>query len=220
MITVCHLSTSRSERIVWLLEELGLDYTIEWFQREANNAAPAALREVHALGKAPVIRDGDLVLAESGAIVHYLVERHAQGRLGIPPADPRFAGYTYWMHFAEGSLMSLMLIALVLSRIPEAKESPVRGRILGRLDHMLGFVDGELAGHEYFAGDAFTAADIMMSFPLTTMRRYLPYETGSYSNIQAWLARIEARPAYVKAMALAGPDARAPSLSPPLPRQR
>ena len=206
MITVCHLSRSRSERIVWLLEELGLDYRIEWFQREANNAAPPALREIHALGKAPVIRDGDLVLAESGAIVHYIVERHAGGRLGIPPQDPRFAGYTYWMHFAEGSLMSLMLIALTLSRIPEAKASPVRARVLARLEGMLAFVDAELAGHEYFAGDVFTAADIMMSFPLTTMRRYLPYEIEPYANIRAWVARIQSRPAYGKAMEIAGPD--------------
>jgi glutathione S-transferase len=207
VITVCHLSISRSERIVWLLEELGVPYRLEWFQRESNGAAPASLREIHPLGKAPVIRDGDLVLAESGAIVDYIVERHAGGRLGIPPSDPRFAGYTYWMHFAEGSLMSLMLIALVLSRIPEAKESPVRARILDRLAKMLGYVDGALDGHEWFAGDAFTAADIMMSFPLTTMRRYLDVDLAPHANIRAWVARIESRPAYRKAMALAGPDA-------------
>jgi glutathione S-transferase len=213
MITVCHLSTSRSERVVWLLEELGFDYRMEWFQREANGAAPAAMREIHALGKAPIIRDGDLVLAESGAIVHYLVERHGGGRLGVPAADPRFAGYLYWMHFAEGSLMSLMLIALVLSRIPEAKESPVRARIVDRVAKMLAFVDAGLAGHEYFAGDAFTAADIMMSFPLTTMGRYLETDLASHANIQAWIARIKARPAYAKAMTIAGPDAVDPGSS-------
>ena len=211
MITVCHLSTSRSERIVWLLEELGLEYRLEWFQREAGGAAPASLREVHALGKAPVIQDGGLVLAESGAIVHYIVERHGDGRLGIPPSDPRFAGYTYWMHFAEGSLMSLMLIALVLSRIPEAKESPVRARILDRLAKILAFIDHELDGHEWFAGDAFTAADIMMSFPLTTMGRYLPFDLAPHANIRAWVMRIEARPAYAKAMAISGPDAKKPT---------
>jgi len=210
MITVCHLSTSRSERVVWLLEELGLDYRVEWFQREAGGAAPASLREVHALGRAPVIRDGDLVLAESGAIVHYIIERHGAGRLGVAPSDPRFAGYTYWMHFAEGSLMSLMLIALVLSRVPEAKESPVRARIVDRLEKMIAFVDGKLAGHEWFAGDEFTAADIMMSFPFTTMRRYLEGDLGAHANIRAWLERVEARPAYAKAMAIAGPDAKAP----------
>ena len=207
MLTVCHLSTSRSERIVWLLEELGLDYRLEWFQRESTGAAPASLREIHALGKAPVIRDGDLTLAESGAIVQYVVERHGGGRLGMPVSDPRFAGYVYWMHFAEGSLMSLMLIALVLSRVPEAKESPVRARILDRLTKMLAFVDGKLAGHEWFAGDVFTAADIMMSFPLTTMGRYLAFDLSDNANIRAWVARIEARPAYRKAMSIAGPDA-------------
>jgi len=211
MITVCHLSTSRSERIVWLLEELGLEYRLEWFQRDAAGAAPASLREIHALGKAPVIRDGDLVLAESGAIVHYIVERHAGGRLGIAAPDPRFAGYTYWMHFAEGSLMSLMLIALVLSRVPEARESPVRARILDRLAKMIAFVDGKLAGNDWFAGDVFTAADIMMSFPLTTMRRYLPCDVDPHANIRAWLERIQARPAYRKAMAIVGPDATAPA---------
>ena len=110
------------------------------------------------------------MLAESGAIVHYIVERHGGGRLGVPGTDPRFPGYTYWMHFAEGSLMSLLLIALVLSRIPEARESPVRARILDRVGKMLAYVDGALAGHAYFAGDAFTAADVMMAFPFTTMR--------------------------------------------------
>ena len=109
MITVCHLSKSRSERIVWLMEELGLDYRLEWYEREPSGAAPPSMRDIHALGKAPIIRDGDLVLAESGAIVHYIVERHGGGRLGVPGADPRFPGYTYWMHFAEGSLMSLLL---------------------------------------------------------------------------------------------------------------
>ena len=195
---------------MWLLEELRIGYRLEWFQREATGAAPPSLREIHPLGKAPVIRDDDLVLAESGAIVHYVVERHAGGRLGIPPQDPRFPGYTYWMHFAEGSLMSLMLIALVLSRIPEAKESPVRARILDRLSKMLAFVDERLAGHEWFAGDTFTAADIMMSFPLTTMHRYLEFDLAPHANIRAWVARIDARPAYAKAMALAGPDAKAP----------
>ena len=201
MITVCHLSTSRSERIVWLLEELGLEYRLEWFQREATGAAPAAMRDIHALGKAPIIRDGDLVLAESGAIVDYIVRRHGGGRLGIEPGDARFAGYTYWLHFAEGSLMSLMLIALAISRIPEANESRVKARILERMKQMLAFVDAELDGRAYFAGERFTAADVMMVFPFTTMRHFLDYELAPYANILAYLKRIESRPAYRKAMA-------------------
>ncbi|HST02497.1 MAG TPA: glutathione S-transferase [Usitatibacter sp.] len=207
MITIHHLSTSRSERIVWLAEELGLPYEMRWHQREANGGAPAALLEVHALGKAPVIEDDGLVLAESGAIVEYLVQRHGGGRLSVKPEAPEYPGYLYWMHFAEGSLMTLMLIALVLSRVPEAKDGPVQKRIAKRLQDMLAFVDARLAGHAYFAGNQFTAADIMMSFPFTTMKRYLDYDPSPFPRIAQWLARIEARPAYVKAMALAGPDA-------------
>lgn len=207
MITIHHLSTSRSERIVWLAEELGIPYRMQWHQREANGAAPAALREVHALGKAPVIEDDGLVLAESGAIVEYLVQRHGGGRLAVKPDAPEYPGYLYWMHFAEGSLMTLMLIALVLSRVPEAKDGPVQKRIAKRLQDMLGYVDARLAGHEYFAGNQFTAADIMMSFPFTTMKRYLEFDMTPFLQVAAWIARIEARPAYAKAMALAGPDA-------------
>ena len=210
VITVYHLSSSRSERIVWLMEELGLDYRMEFHAREPTGAAPPAMKAIHALGKAPIIRDGDAVLAESGAIVDYIVHRHGGGRFALAPDHPDYASYLYWLHFAEGSLMSLMLIALVISRIPEAKESPVRARVLARMAQMLAFVDGELAGRDYFAGGAFTAADVMMVFPFTTMRRYLEYDLSPYANIGAYLERVEARPAYRKAIELAGPDARAP----------
>jgi glutathione S-transferase len=206
MITVCHLSTSRSERIVWLLEELGVPYELEWHQREANGAAPAAMREIHPIGKAPIIRDGDLVLAESGAIVEYIVQRHGKGRLGVPPESPHYPGYLYWMHFAEGSLMTLMLIALVLSRVPEATESPVKDRIGKRLQQVLAFVDGALARREYFVETGFTAADVMMVFPFTTMRRYLDYDIESHGNIVKYMQRIESRTAYANAMRIAGPD--------------
>src|SRR5258706_8732554 len=110
MITIHHLSHSRSERIVWLMEELGLDYRLQVSQREASGAAPPPMKEIHALGKAPIIHDGDTVLAESGAIVDYIVRRYGRGRLCVPPESPQFARYLYWLHFAEGSLMSLMLI--------------------------------------------------------------------------------------------------------------
>jgi glutathione S-transferase len=113
----------------------------------------------------------------------------------------------YWMHCAEGSLMALMLIALVISRIPEAKDSPVRARMLSRMANMLAYVDGEIADKEYFAGE-FSAADVMMVFPFTTMRRYLEYDITPYANIGKYLARIEARPAYRRAMSRAGPDAK------------
>jgi len=207
MITIHHLSTSRSERIVWLAEELGLEYRIEWHQREPTGAAPAAMREVHPIGKAPIIRDGDMVLAESGAIVEYLVRRYGKGRLAPGPQAPEYPQYLYWLHFAEGSFMTLMLIALVLSRVPEAKGSPVQERIGKRVQQMLGFVDSALGEREFFAGSEFTAADVMMVFPFTTMRRFLDYDRTPYTNVAAYMQRIEARPAYRRAMERAGADA-------------
>jgi glutathione S-transferase len=205
MITIYHLSTSRSERIVWLMEELGLEYELERFQREPNGAAPDALKVIHPLGKAPVIRDGDTVLAESGAIVDYIVHRYGGGRLAVQPTAAAYARYLYWLHFAEGSLMSLALIALVLSRVPEGSASPAGIRVLARMKQMLSFVDLELGNGPYFAGADFTAADVMMTFPFTTMRLFLDYDLAPFPNILAYLKRIEARPAYRKAMGLAGP---------------
>jgi glutathione S-transferase len=205
MITIYHLDTSRSERIVWLMEELGLEYKLELFQRNDNGSAPDALRKIHALGKAPVIRDGNTVLAESGAIVDYIVHRYAGDRLAVAPAAADYARYIYWFHFAEGSLMSLLILALVLSRVPEADASPVRTRVLERMKQTLAFIDSELAQATYFAGATFSAADVMMTFPFTTMRHFLKYDLAPYANILAYLQRIESRPAYQKAMALAGP---------------
>lgn len=187
------------------MEELGLEYKLELFQREPNGAAPAAMKSIHALGRAPIVRDGDTVLAESGAIVDYIVHRLAGGRLALPPEHPSYARYLYWLHFAEGSLMSLLLIALVLSRVPEAAASPVTRRIRDRMQQMLSFVDAELGAGPWFAGANFTAADIMMVFPFTTMRHFLDYDVAPYANILAYLERIAARPAYRRAMALAGP---------------
>ena len=205
MITIYHLDTSRSERIVWLMEELGLEYNLELFQRNDNGSAPDAMRKIHALGKAPVIRDGNTVLAESGAIVDYIVHRYAGDRLAVAPAAHDYARYIYWFHFAEGSLMSLLILALVLSRVPEADASPVRARVLERMKQTLAFIDSELALATYFAGATFSAADVMMTFPFTTMRHFLKYDLAPYANILAYLQRIESRPAYQKAMALAGP---------------
>jgi glutathione S-transferase len=205
MITIYHLSTSRSERIVWLMEELGLEYRLSRHQREPNGAAPDALKAIHPLGKAPLIQDGETVLAESGAIVDYIVHRYGNDRLAVQPQAAEYARYLYWLHFAEGSLMSLMLIALVLSRVPEASASPASTRVLARMRQMLAYVDAELAAGPYFAGAAFTAADVMMLFPFTTMRLFLDYDLAPYPNILAYMKRIETRPAYRKAMALAEP---------------
>ncbi|HET7033905.1 MAG TPA: glutathione S-transferase [Casimicrobiaceae bacterium] len=208
MITIYHLSTSRSERIVWLMEELGLDYQLERFQREDNGAAPDTMKAIHPLGRAPIIRDGETVLAESGAIVEYILSRYGNGRLAVAPDAAAYPRYIYWLHFAEGSLMTLLLIALTLSRVPEASASPLGTRVQARIKLLLGFVDAELAKVPYFAGADFTAADVMMTFPVTTMRRFLDYEIAPYANIVAYVKRIEVRPAYKKAMALAGPEAK------------
>ncbi|TMH57019.1 MAG: glutathione S-transferase [Betaproteobacteria bacterium] len=208
MITIYHLETSRSERIVWLMEELGLQYKLEIHPREPTGAAPAPLKTIHPLGKAPAIRDGDVVLAESGAIVDYIVHRRAQGRLALRPDDPAYARYIYWLHFAEGSLMSLLLIVLVLSRVREAAASPVSARMRERMNQMLSFVDKELGSGPWFAGAEFTAADIMMVFPFTTLRNFLDYNIEPYANIAAYLERIQGRPTYRKAMSLAGPTTR------------
>jgi len=208
MITIYHLETSRSERIVWLMEELGLAYKMEVFPRETTGAAPHPLKSIHPLGKAPAIRDGDTVLAESGAIVDYVVHRHAQGRLALRPDDPAYGRYVYWLHFAEGSLMTLLLIVLTLTRLPELSASPVMARVRERMKQMLSFVDTELADGPWFAGTEFTAADVMMVFPFTTLRHFLDYDLAPYANIAAYLKRIEARPAYQKAMSLAGPKKR------------
>jgi glutathione S-transferase len=205
MITIYHLSKSRSERIVWLMEELGLEYHLSRHQREPSGAAPDAFKAIHPLGKAPLIRDGDTVLAESGAIVDYIVHRYGNDRLAVQPQAAEYARYVYWLHFAEGSLMSLMLIALVLSRVPEGSASPAGTRVLARMKQMLSYVDSELADGPYFAGGAFTAADVMMLFPFTTMRLFLDYDLAPYPNILAYVKRIEARPAYRRAMALAEP---------------
>ncbi len=208
MITIYHLETSRSERIVWLMEELGLEYKLETFPRESTGAAPAALKAIHSLGRAPVIRDGDTVLAESGAIVEYIINRDGGGRLAPRPEDAAYARYLYWMHFAEGSLMSLMLIVLTLSRVPEAASSPVPARVNARLTQVLAFVDGELGSGPWFAGAEFTAADVMMAFSFTTVHHFLAVDMTPYPNILAYVQRVEARPAYQRAMALAGPKAR------------
>ncbi len=204
MITVYHLSASRSERIIWLLEELALPYELERFEREPNGAAPDALRDIHPLGKAPVIRDGDVVLAESGAIVDYIVHRYGADSLAIAPSHSHYTRYLYWLHFAEGSLMTLLLVALALTRVPGAHESPAGARVSARMKHMLSFVNADLGEGPWFAGPRFTAADIMMTFPFTTMRLFLQYDLAPYQNVVAYLERIGARPAYRKAMGIAG----------------
>jgi glutathione S-transferase len=217
MVVVHHLNNSRSQRVVWLLEELGVPYEVKRYRRDpATMLAPAELLKVHPLGKSPVITDGDLTLAESGAILEYLVGRYGSARLAPAPGTPQALRYTYWMHFAEGSAMPPLLLKLIFDRIKSAPMPffvrPVaRGiadRVLGmavlpNLQRNLAFMEGELARDDWFAGSEFTAADIQMSFPVEGSRARGGLD-GRYPKLLAWLDRIHARPAYQRALAAGG----------------
>jgi glutathione S-transferase len=191
------------------MEELGLPYKLEKYQRRPDMLAPVSLQQVSPLGKAPAIRDGDLTLIESGAIVEYIINRHGGGRLGVPVNSPDYPRYVQWMHFAEGSAMPQFMITLLFGGfIPGVDQShPMVKAFNARTPEMLRFLDGELARSSYFVGNDFTAADLMMNFPFGMLTRFAQYDLSPYPNITAHLARIVARPAYQKAMALAGPPA-------------
>jgi glutathione S-transferase len=199
MLTVHHLGKSQSERIVWLCEELGIPYELKRYAR-APLLAPPEYKALHPIGSAPVITDGDLVLAESGAIVEYITARYANGRLTLSYGDPDFAQYLYWFHFANGTLQASMGRSLMLSRLKLADDDPVLIAARGRLDNAFNVVEARTKEAEYFAGKEFTAADIMMGFSLTTMRYFLPYDLTRLPNIRAYLTRIGSREAYKRAM--------------------
>lgn len=203
MITLVHLDRSRSERIIWLMEELELPYKIDAFHRRPDLYAPDAMRQAHVLGRAPVIHDGDVVLAESGAIIEYIVARYGQGRLSLPPSDPNFPRYLYGLHYAEGSLMLQLLREWSLDRmLPDADAHPGMARIREGTKLHLDMVEGIVASSSYFAGDQFTAADIMMAYPFTTFRRHVRgLDLGAHPAITAYAERLEARPAFQKAVA-------------------
>lgn len=204
-IVVHHLENSRSQRVLWLLEELELPYEVQRYERDpATMLAPASLKRVHPLGKSPVIQDGDAVIAETGAIIEYLVDR-ADGRLGAPSHRESAMRYRYFMHYAEGSLMPPLLVRLVLSRVP-LMGKPAMKRIQPMIDVHLDYVEAELASRPFFACDHFTAVDVMMSFPLEAARSRGGLDASRPATI-AWLATIHARPAYQAALARGGPYA-------------
>ncbi len=207
MLTIHHLGKSQSERIIWLCEELGLPYDLKLYTRDAVTIlSPPELRAMHPIGAAPVITDGELVLAESGAIMQYIIAKHGGGRLALGPDDPGFAHYLYWFHFANGNLQPNMGRNMVLRRLDLAPDNPVLLAMKGRLDKALALVEARLAEAAFFAGDTFTAADIIMVFSLTTMRVFLPLDLSPYPAILAYLQRIGARPAYRRAMQKGDPD--------------
>jgi glutathione S-transferase len=217
MITVHHLNNSRSQRVLWLLEELGVEYDIKRYQRDQKTMlAPPELRNVHPLGKSPVITDGGVTLAESGAIIEYLVERYGNGRLVPAAGTPEKLRYTYWLHYAEGSIQPMLLMKLIFDRIEKAsmpffarpiakaiskntKSSFIEPNIGRHLDYM----EAELGKTPWFAGSEFTAADVQMSFPLeaATVRAGLD---SRWPNLMAFLGRIHARPAYRRAIERGG----------------
>ena len=220
MIVVHHLNNSRSQRVLWLLEELALPYELRHYQRDPQTMlAPPELRAVHPLGKSPVISDGERVVAESGAILEYLVETYGAGRFAPPPGTPERLRYTYWMHYAEGSAMPPLLLKLVFDRIDAAPlpffAKPIVRMVTGRvkstfigpqLSQHLAFQEAELGRHEWFAGPQFSAADIQMSFPVEAAASRAGM-LDTHPKLAAFLERIHARPAYQRALERGGPYA-------------
>ena len=215
MITLHHLNNSRSQRILWLLEELKTPYDITFYERDKITIlAPKELKQIHALGKSPVITDGDVTVAESGAIIEYLVQTYGND-LYPQPGSAQHRDYTYWMHYAEGSLMPQMLIKLIFDKVKNSPMpffvKPVARMIANKvLDSYAGpniktnltFIENHLSQQEWFCGDKLTGADIQMSFPLEAM---IAREGGDhYPNIAAYVRKFQARPAYQKALEAGG----------------
>jgi glutathione S-transferase len=220
MIVVHHLENSRSQRILWLLEELGLEYDVRRYARDPQTMlAPAALRRIHPLGKSPLVTDGDLTLAESGAIIEYLVDRYGQDRLRPRPDTPERLRYTYWLHYAEGSAMPPLLLKLIFNRI-ETGPMPFFVRPVARgiarkvnetfIDPQLAlhfdYLESQLSDRNWFAGAEFSAADVQMSFPIEAAAARGILEPGR-ARLKDFLARIHARPAYGRALERGGPYA-------------
>jgi len=207
MLTVHHLGKSQSERIVWLCEELGLPYELKLYDRDpVTRLAPPEYKALHPMGAAPVIDDGGVVLAESGAIIEYLVAKYGNGRLVLAPDHPDFAHFVYWFHFANGTLQPATGRNMILSRLDLPHDNPMLRAMNARLDLALGQVQSRLAKVDYFAGSEFTTADIMIVFTLTTMRLFLPFGLAHYPAILGYLQRIGRRDAYQRAMRKGDPD--------------
>lgn len=207
MLTVHHLGKSQSERIVWLCEELGIPYELKLYDRDpVTRLAPPEYKALHPMGAAPVIDDGGVVLAESGAIIEYIVARYGNGRFVLPPDHPDFPHFVYWFHFANGTLQPATGRNMILSRLNLPPDNPMLRAMNARLDLALGQVQSRLAKVDYFAGSAFTTADIMIVFTLTTMRLFLPFGLAPYPAILAYLQRIGRRDAYQRAMRKGDPD--------------
>jgi glutathione S-transferase len=202
MIKVHHLNNSRSQRILWLLEELGLKYEIVPYQRDkTTRLAPPELKAIHPLGKSPVITDGDRVVHESGAIIEYIVRRHGGGRLMPKEDTAEFVDYLHWLHYAEGSAMLPLMLAMYTAFLGEGG-APLQPRINSEIDNHLSYANNALAKREFFVGKEFTAADVQMTFVLEAAQA--GGRLKDYPNLFAYLGRMQARPAYKKAVERGG----------------
>jgi len=202
MIRIHHLDNSRSQRILWLMEELELPYEIVKHQRDPEtNLAPPSLLAVHPLGKAPVMVDGDITIAESGAIVDYVIRTYGLGRLLPEDSPTAMARYNEWLHYAEGSAMLPLMLHLYVGRLGEAA-APLRPRIDSEIDNHLAYLDGALEGRDYFMGRELTGCDVQLSFVVEAANAF--GRLGERPNLRAFLARIKARPAYRKAIEKGG----------------
>ena len=204
MLIVHHLNNSRSQRILWLLEELGLDYEVKRYERDLSTMlAPAALKEVHPLGKSPVITDEGQTLAESGAITDYLVERYGDGKLAPPSGTPEKLRYDYWLHYSEGSVMPLLVMKLVLDNFGLGDSDASTQFAIPQIKLHFDYLESELSKNTWFVGEEFTAADIQMSFPVELVEAQAGLDT-SHPKLKAFLERIHTRPAYQRALERGG----------------
>ncbi|HEX4971888.1 MAG TPA: glutathione S-transferase family protein [Steroidobacteraceae bacterium] len=206
MIEVHHLNNSRSQRVLWMLEELGVPYTVVRYERDAKTMlAPPELRKIHPLGRSPVIKDGDFVLAESGAIVEYLVERYGAGRFVPARGTREYETCRYWVHYAEGSLMMQLLVKIYLDRVGEPAK-PMLERVTGAIRMHLGYTENSLGASQFLTGSAFTVADVQMSFPLEVCATQ-GMLGAEHPRLSALLKRLHQRPAYQAALTKGGPYA-------------
>jgi glutathione S-transferase len=207
MLKIHHLGHSQSERIVWLCEELGIPYELEKYTRDpVTRLSPPELKAQHPLGAAPLIEVDGMLLAESAAIVEFILTRYGHGRLRHGPDHPDYASFLYWFHFANGNLQPAMFRTMTVGRCGLVADHPLRTSVQDRLDKVLALIEARLAQNDYLAGSEFTAADVMSVFSLTTMRLFHPVDLAPYPNLRAYLQRIGKRPAYQRAMAKGDPD--------------
>lgn len=212
-LTVYHLGISQSERIVWLCEELGIPYEFVKFDRRSDNKlAPPAYKEISPTETSPVIKDGDVILAESGAIIEYIIQRHGGGRLALEPDNPEYPNYLFWFHYANSSFQCMEMVGMFVSSLGVKDDGSFANQVVTKRNQLAyTLLEERLGVSPYLGGPELTAADIMIFFSLTTMRAFIPKDLSGYPNILAYLKRVGSRPAYKRAM-----EKGDPGFTPPL----